>query len=211
MALILVLVALVAITARLLLGDAWTLEAIGQRVDGAGAWAPLAFVAVYALATVLLLPGAPLTIAAGLLFGPIVGVACAWAGASLGASGAYGIARAGRGAPHAWLHRRFARATRFVEERSLGSVLLLRLVPLVPFNALNYGLGFAGVPPRAYVLGTMIGILPGTTAYVLFGAAAGSSASFTSPSFYVPLGIAIALAAIGYVVARRLSPRVAHA
>lgn len=205
--LVLALVSAVALLARWWLGGAWSMDAIRDEVHAAGPAAPWVFIGLYALATILLLPGAPLTLSAGFLFGPIVGVAYAWVGASAGALGAYAIGRRGRGPLHAWLLRKFSRATRYVDGHSLGAVLTLRLVPLVPFNALNYALGLAGVPRRPYVLGTLLGILPGTTAYVLFGAAAGSSGHWASPTFYGPLAFAILLTIAGVFVARKMQSR----
>jgi uncharacterized membrane protein YdjX (TVP38/TMEM64 family) len=202
--LVIVLVGALALAARWWIGGAWSLTPNRNEVQAAGPAAPWFFMALYALATVLMLPGAPLTLSAGFLFGPLFGVLYAWLGAGVGAIAAYGIGRRGRGPLHAWLHQRFSRATRYVDDHSLGTVLTLRLVPLVPFNGLNYGLGLTGVPPRPYVLGTLLGILPGTTAYVMFGAAASSGTQWTSPSFYTPLALAILLTVAGILVARRL-------
>lgn len=209
--LVLVLVASVALATRWWLGSSWSIATIQDQIHAAGPAAPWAFMGLYAIATVLMLPGAPLTLSAGFLFGPLSGVAYAWIGASVGALAAYAVGRPGRGPLHAWLHRRFARVTRYVDDHSLGAVLTLRLVPLVPFNALNYALGLTGVPPRPYVVGTLLGILPGTTAYVLFGAAAGSSTKWSSPAFYAPLLLAILLTVVGVLIAKRLRPRTAAA
>ncbi len=202
--LVLAIVAGAALLARSWFGASWSLATIRDQIHAAGPAAPWVFIGLYVLATIFMLPGAPLTLSAGFLFGPIPGVLYAWVGASAGALSAYGIGRRGRGPLHAWLLRRFTRATRYVDDHSLATVLTLRMVPLVPFNALNYALGIVGVPRRAYVVGTLLGILPGTTAYVLLGAAAGSTAQWASPSFYAPLAIALLLTIFGVMVARRL-------
>jgi uncharacterized membrane protein YdjX (TVP38/TMEM64 family) len=186
---------------------AWTLDGVREALASYGAWAPAIYIAAYVLATVLFLPGGLLTVAAGVLFGPFIGILWAWIGGSLGALAAYAVGRGGSGPVHEFLHTRVARLAHFVDDHSFGSVLTLRLVPLVPFNLLNYALGFAGVRAGAYVPATLIGVIPGTTAYVLFGAALGNVSRFREPAFYLPLVAAILLTIVASVLSTRLRRR----
>lgn len=131
------------------------------------------FGTIYALATVLFLPGAPFTILAGVLFGPLVGTIVVVISAGVGACVAFFLARVfGQGVVSTLLSK-YAHTLyeydRKLEERGLATVLFLRLVPLFPFNTLNVTLGLTKVRSRDYIIGTFIGIIPGTFAYVYFG------------------------------------------
>jgi uncharacterized membrane protein YdjX (TVP38/TMEM64 family) len=140
-------------------------------VESLGAWAPIGFMAGYAVATVLLAPGSILTLAAGAVFGLVQGVAYVFVGAMLGAAAAFLVARhLARAAVERRLagSPRFAAIDRAVAREGRRIVLLLRLTPVVPFNLLNYGLGLSRVSFRDYLVASA-GILPGTIVYVYYG------------------------------------------
>ena len=128
-----------------------------------------AFVATYAVATALGLPGSALTIAGGAIFGFELGVLLNWMGASLGATLAYLLARTlGIDAVRRLLGTRVQRLDVLAGGHGFATVLRLRLIPVVPFNLLNFAAGLAGVRMRDYVLGTIIGLIPGTMIYTYF-------------------------------------------
>ena len=130
--------------------------------------APL-FVAAYTVATMLALPGSVLTIAGGAIFGSSLGFLLNWLGASLGAIGAYWIARTlGMDAVRRLVGSRIGQLDRLAGSHGFTTVLRLRLIPVVPFNLLNFAAGLAGVPFRDYALGTVIGLVPGTAVYTYF-------------------------------------------
>lgn len=132
-------------------------------------FAPLLFVAAYAVVATLGLPALALTLAGGAIFGVGLGFVLNWAGATLGAVGGYLLARAlGRDAVGRLLGRHAGRLDALASAHGLTTVLRLRLIPLVPFNALNFGAGLAGVPLRAYAAGTALGIVPATFVYTYF-------------------------------------------
>ncbi len=148
-------------------------------VEGLGPLGPVAFILGYAAATVAFLPGSILTLAAGALFGVLRGTIYAFAGATLGASTAFLIARyVARGAVERRLgaSARFSAIDRAVGREGFKIVALLRLSPVVPFSALNYALGLTRVPFLKY-LAACAAMLPGTLLYVYSGAAAGSLAA----------------------------------
>jgi uncharacterized membrane protein YdjX (TVP38/TMEM64 family) len=127
------------------------------------------FVAAYALLTALALPGSILTIAGGAIFGFGVGSILNWTGALIGASLAFLLARTlGLGAVRRLLGRNAARLEALADTHGFVTVLRLRLIPVVPFNVLNFGEGLSGVPFRDYVLGTALGLIPGTLVYTWF-------------------------------------------
>lgn len=138
-----------------------------------GALAPIAYVAVYVAASVMLVPGAPLTIAGGALFGSVFGTLYTVIGATTGATLAFLLSRfLGRDFVGVLEGERFKKLAEYdekIEENGFGAVLFFRFVPLVPFNGLNFALGLTKVKFQDYLLGTILGIIPGTFAYVYLG------------------------------------------
>ena len=131
--------------------------------------APLLFVATYALVAAFGLPALALTLAGGAIFGVGLGLLLNWLGAVLGAMGGYLLARAlGRDAVARLLGARAGRLDELATAHGFGTILRLRLIPIVPFNALNFAAGLAGVRLRAYALATALGIIPGTFVYTYF-------------------------------------------
>lgn len=127
------------------------------------------FILAYTGATALGLPGSLLTIAGGAIFGFGLGALCNWTGALLGASLAFLLARAlGLDAARRLLGGQADRLEALADAHGLITVLRLRLIPVVPFNVLNFGAGLAGVPFRDYFLGTALGLIPGTLVYTYF-------------------------------------------
>ncbi len=148
-------------------------ERLGDLRDwirGLGAWGPLVFVPLYAVAVVAALPGSALTVAAGALFGSVLGVIVVINAATLGASLAFLISRYfARDAIARWLStkEKFRRLDQLTEAHGAIIVALTRLVPLFPFNLLNYGFGLTRVPFWTYVLWSWLCMLPGTILYVV--------------------------------------------
>jgi uncharacterized membrane protein YdjX (TVP38/TMEM64 family) len=131
--------------------------------------APLLFVVAYALIASFGLPALALTLAGGAIFGVGLGFALNWAGASLGAVGGYLLARAlGRDAVGRLLGRHAGRLDALASAHGFATIFRLRLIPVVPFNVLNFAAGLAGVPLRAYAAGTALGIIPATFVYTYF-------------------------------------------
>ena len=130
---------------------------------------PVLFVLAYALAATIGLPATAFTLAGGAIFGTALGSLLNWAGATLGASGAYALARLiGGDAVRGILGRHAAKLDALTENAGFATIFRLRLIPVVPFNALNLAAGLAPVPFRAYVLSTALGIIPGTIVYTYF-------------------------------------------
>lgn len=132
-------------------------------------WVVPAFVVGYAIIATVGIPATPFTLMGGALFGPWLGTLFNWLGATLGATGAYFLARAlGRDAVRTLLGSRAGALDALAGDQAFASLLRLRLLPLIPFNGLNFGAGLAGVRPGTYVLATAIGIIPGTAVYTYF-------------------------------------------
>jgi uncharacterized membrane protein YdjX (TVP38/TMEM64 family) len=150
--------------------EALNAEALQAWLDRAGTWAPVLFVALYAAATVLFLPGSVLTLAAGALFGPLPGALYSLTGATMGAALAFLAARHLAGD---WVARkaggRLKQLVEGVEAEGWRFVAFLRLVPLFPFNLVNYALGLTRIPLGAYVATSFVCMFPGALAYAWLG------------------------------------------
>jgi uncharacterized membrane protein YdjX (TVP38/TMEM64 family) len=172
---------------------------------------PVLFVVAYALAATIGLPATVFTLAGGAIFGTGLGSVLNWAGATLGASGAYALARAvGGDAVHGILGRHAAKLDSLTQRAGFATVFRLRLIPLVPFNALNFAAGLAPVPFRAYVLSTALGIIPGTVVYTYFADSLIMGATGARDRAFVHVAIAGALLiAVSFApaLARRLGKR----
>ncbi|MEX0386380.1 TVP38/TMEM64 family protein [Spiribacter onubensis] len=161
---------LIAIGFGVLTRDQINREAIMSWLASLGPWAGLAFVAAYAIGAVAFLPGLVFTIAGGALFGPVWGTVYSLIGATLGATLAFLSARHGMGD---WVARRTGRRLERlqagIDREGWRFVALMRLVPLVPFNLLNYALGLTRIRLRIYVATTLLAMTPGAFAYVWVG------------------------------------------
>lgn len=173
------------------------------RVHAAGLWGPAVFFGAYAVLALVPWPKAVLTAAAGALFGLWLGALLSLVAALLGAIISFGIGRLlGRDAVDRLIHGRLERVDALLSDHGLSAVLVVRLVPVVPFTAINYASGLSGVRFRHYVLGSAVGMMPGSLAYAAVGAY-GSS----------PWGLAVAGSALVVLIAggswwaRRLESR----
>jgi uncharacterized membrane protein YdjX (TVP38/TMEM64 family)/rhodanese-related sulfurtransferase len=158
------------ITLAVVYRDQFDGAALEAWVRDAGPVAPLLFMLVYALAAVLFLPGSVVTLAGGALFGPVLGTFYNLTGATLGATLAFLIARY---LASEWVAAkaggRVKQLIKGVEGEGWRFVAFVRLVPLFPFNLLNYALGLTRLGLLPYVIATYIFMLPGAIAYTYLG------------------------------------------
>jgi uncharacterized membrane protein YdjX (TVP38/TMEM64 family) len=188
------------------------LLSIVAHIQSVGPAAPIAFIAIYALAVVALIPASLLTIAGGALFGLIPGAVYALVGATLGSTAAFLLGRHGARrlvAARLAAMPRFAAIERAVSARGRRIVFLLRLSPIVPFNFLNYALGLTTISVWDFVFASL-GTVPGAFVYAYAGKVTGEALAFAgkaevprNASYYAVLlaGLAATVAATT-VVAR---------
>ena len=213
-----VIIAIVVVIALVLLGRQLSgqLPRLTAAVDGLGAWGPIVFILAYAIACIAFVPASLLTLGAGALFGVVKGTAFVLIGATLGATGAFLIARY---VARDWITERVQRDARFaaidaaiaLEGRKV--VFLLRLSPVIPFNVLNYALGLTQVRLIDFVVAS-IGMIPGTLLYVYTGklasvvvGASNAASPPRGPAFYVVLGLGLAATAAVTIIVTRLAKR----
>lgn len=167
---VLLLLAVVAVLRRGELMSRLNPEHLRRTIGQMGAGGPILYIFIYAIAPALLLPGFPLTLAAGLAFGPVWGTVYASIGSTLGASVAFLTARyLARDIIYELLGDRWKRLARGVAEKGWIYVALTRLIPVIPFNLLNYAFGLTGIRFLTYLWSSWLFMLPETAAFVLFG------------------------------------------
>lgn len=176
-------------------------EEIRSWARQAGWAGPVLFAALYAGLSLTPAPVVVLSIGAGVLFGLPVAAGSVLVGALGGAAIGFGLARVlGRATVRQLGGDRLARLDEMLRRRGVLAVIVVRLVPLLPFTTLNYACGLTAVRARDYLLGTALGIVPGTLAYVTIGAFEATPGS--APVLLALGGLAV-LAVAGVVTARR--------
>src|SRR5262249_17797929 len=150
--------------------DRLDLALIQSAIRDLGVWAPFGHVALFAVGTVLFVPGALFGLAGGVLFGPVWGSVLNLVGATLGATVAFLVARY---LAADWVRRlaggRLDQLIAGVEAEGWRFVAVVRLVPLFPFNLLNYALGLTRIRLAHYVVATLLFMVPGVVAYTWLG------------------------------------------
>jgi uncharacterized membrane protein YdjX (TVP38/TMEM64 family) len=147
-------------------------ERLRQFVAGYGIWGPIVYLTIWTLAPPLFLPGLPITLAGGVLFGPFWGTVYTIFGATVGATLAFLVARY---LARDWVAAKIA-GTRLatlddkVAREGWEIVAFTRLIPIFPFFLLNYAFGLTRIPLLHYILATFFGMIPITAAYVYFSA-----------------------------------------
>jgi uncharacterized membrane protein YdjX (TVP38/TMEM64 family) len=164
--------------------------------ESVGPWFPLAFLLAHIVVTVVPVPRTAFTLAAGLLFGPVLGVVITVA-ASAAVLAVLLVRAFGWQLSRLVRHRAVDRVDERLRNRGWRAVLSLRLIPVVPFSALNYAAGASAVELLPYTLATLAGLLPGTAAVVILGDAL---AGHVSPMLYLVSACTGALGLVGLVL-----------
>jgi len=164
-----ILLAAVIILFRLM-GWGDKLASLRDWISGLGIWGPFVFVLLYIVAVVAALPGAAITIAGATLFGSVLGVVLVSIASTIGACLAFLIARH---LARDFILRKlssnetFRKLDRLTQEHGAIVVAITRLLPLFPFDILNYGFGLTAISFKTYVFWSWLCMLPGTILYVV--------------------------------------------
>lgn len=168
--LLLTMLAVAAVVTIVVLVPLPTAVQLRDWVTSVGPWVPLAFLAAHVVVTVLPFPRTAFTLAAGLLFGPALGVVIAVTASTLSALLALlGVRALGWQLTSLVSHPALESVDARLRARGWAAVLSLRLIPVVPFSVLNYAAGASSVRVLPYLLATLAGLLPGTAAVVILG------------------------------------------
>jgi uncharacterized membrane protein YdjX (TVP38/TMEM64 family) len=165
-----------------------------------GIWGPVVYMLLYAVGPSFLVPGAVMTIAGGLAFGAMRGAVYSLLGAEAGALVAFAAGRfLGRSFVQRVVGGRFEKLLTRIGRHGFQIIFYLRLVPLIPYNALNLLAGASPITFRDYFWASAIGMVPGTILFAFLGDALWHPAS---PRFFLALGL-IAVCFAGGELARR--------
>lgn len=157
-------------------------------------WGPIGFILIYGVGCVLALPGSLLTLCGGAIFGVARGTAYNVLASNLGATLAFLMARYfGRDFVSRLMKGRIESFDEKVANHGFRFILTLRLIPLIPFNGLNLGSGLSRIKYRDYLLGSVLGMLPGTFIYTYFADALLKGATGSGKKAYGNLIIASSL------------------
>jgi uncharacterized membrane protein YdjX (TVP38/TMEM64 family) len=193
-------------------------EDFQRQVESFSPYDRVAYVVLYALGTLLFIPGTVLSFVGATLFGTVWGTVLTWMGAVLGSTLTFLIVRLlGRDGVKGLVDRlfagRFEQFDRWMDRNGFGAMLLVRLLPIFPFNGVNFGAGLTKISLAAYVGATAIGILPGTFVYQYLFASVGQRILkegvkleyFADVRLLVPIGLFIAFLWVGRLLMRRLN------
>jgi uncharacterized membrane protein YdjX (TVP38/TMEM64 family) len=179
-------------------------------VKSLGILAPIAYITLYNLATILLVPGSLMTLGGGILFGLVWGTIYGLIAAFTGALITFLI---GRYVAYSWVQKRFCNTSKFkiinaaVASEGLKIVLLTRLCPVIPFNLLNYLFGISQVSLKDYSVGSL-GIFPATFMYVYLGTIVGDLAMIDNSTIAMSGTVAVmhwGLRIVGFISTVALS------
>ena len=191
------------------LGSLVTPQQLQEAVSRCGNWATLAYIGLFTLLPAFFFPVAVLALAGGLLFGLIWGSIYTFVGAIFNCTLMFLLARyAGREKvaqliekklSHLW-RRRLAGLN---SGRGFLLLVILRLIPAVPYNLINYAFGLTAMSYRTYILASAIGIVPGTLAFINIG---DKALDVTSPDFWIAIGLLGLLLAVTALLGKKLFP-----
>jgi uncharacterized membrane protein YdjX (TVP38/TMEM64 family)/Fe-S oxidoreductase len=187
-------------------------DRLRELIAGYGALAPAIYILIYSLAPVLLLPGLPITIAGGILFGPIWGVVYTITGSTIGASLAFLTARY---VARDWVKGkltgpRWEKLDSEVARHGWKVVAFTRLIPAFPFNLLNYAFGLTKIPFAHYLAATFVCMLPACIAFIVFSSSLlGLIRGNVSPTALLGIALIVLVSLIPVVYRRFKGPQAA--
>lgn len=191
------------------LGTLVTPQQLHTMLQGLGIWAPVAYIGLFTLLPAFFFPVAVLALAGGLLFGLWQGSLYTFIGAIANCSLMFFLARyAGRDKAEILIREKMSPVwqQRLQDLNSGGGFLLLiilRLIPAVPYNLINYAFGLSAMSYPTYILASAIGIIPGTLAFINIG---DKALDVTSPGFLTAIGLLVLLLGTTAVLGKKLYP-----
>lgn len=183
------------------LKDKLSIEKIRNFILSAGIWAPLLYMVAYGFTSIILFPAALLSTASGAVWGPYLGTFYTVIGATISSSIPFFFARLlGRRFVGKMLNKanKMDICDRFVGKNGFVAVFIMRLIPIFPWDVVNYGSGLCGIRFRDYLLATLIGIIPGSFTYNLIGSSLGQPIDKTKIILVVVLVVFLAVISFLY-------------
>ena len=191
-------------------GSVVTPQQLQAVIHRCGSWAAIAYMGLFTLLPAFFFPVAVLALAGGLLFGLWWGSVYTFIGAILNCTLMFLLARyAGREKVEALIQKKLSHPwqQRLRDLNSGGGfalLVILRLIPAVPYNLINYAFGLTAMSYRTYIIGSAIGIIPGTLAFINIG---DKALDVTSPDFWIAIGLLGLLLVVTGVLGKRAFPQ----
>jgi len=167
------------------------IQKLKEWINGFGIIAPIVYIGLYIIAALFFLPGLPVTLLAGIAFGPLLGALYANIGATLGASAAFLASRyAARGMVEGWAKRneQFRKIDEGVKNQGWRMLMITRLVPIFPYNIQNFAYGLTKINLVTFIIVSFICMLPGAAAFTFMAGAIGAGESPTQILMYLSIG-----------------------
>ncbi|KMJ56869.1 SNARE associated Golgi family protein [Bacillus sp. LL01] len=169
-------------------------SSIREWILGFGAWAPFIYVILYTVRPLVLFPASVLSLGAGLAFGAFWGTVYTIIGATLGAALSFFVARKlGKNLANRSWKGKAAGIQKNMEKQGFLYILILRLLPILNFDLISYAAGVSKVRFSHFILGTLLGIIPGTFAYNFLGS------SFVKGEYTYIIGAAVVFVLIAII------------
>lgn len=205
--LLVLLIALAALTWKL---STWlTPQQLQQALQQTGGWAPVLYIGLFVLLPAFFFPVAVLALAGGLLFGLWWGSVYTFIGAVLNCALMFLLARyVGRSQVQRLVEQKLSPQWQRRLQMADGKegfllLIILRLIPAVPYNLINYTFGLTGISFSSYLLASAIGIIPGTFAFINIG---DKTLEAGSPSFWIAIGLLVLLLVVTGLLGKQLFP-----
>ena len=205
--LLVLLIALAALTWKL---STWlTPQQLQQALQQTGGWAPVLYIGLFILLPTFFFPVAVLALAGGLLFGLWSGSVYTFIGAVLNCALMFLLARyVGRSQVQRLVEQKLSPQWQRRLQMADGKegfllLIILRLIPAVPYNLINYTFGLTGISFSSYLLASAIGIIPGTFAFINIG---DKTLEAGSPSFWIAIGLLVLLLVVTGLLGKKLFP-----
>ena len=136
----------------------------------AGVWAPVTYIVLYTVGTILILPSTPLNLSGGAIFGPLLGTLWTTIAAVIAAIVAFAFTRTvGRDIVARKFAGRWEAMDAEIRQGGLFYMFAIRLLPIIPYGLVNFAAGLTSIRFRDYFLGTLLGTIPGILPFVLLG------------------------------------------
>lgn len=205
--LLVLLIALAALTWKL---STWlTPQQLQQALQQTGGWTPVLYIGLFILLPAFFFPVAVLALAGGLLFGLWWGSVYTFIGAVLNCALMFLLARyVGRSQVQRLVEQKLSPQWQRRLQMADGKegfllLIILRLIPAVPYNLINYTFGLTGISFSSYLLASAIGIIPGTFAFINIG---DKTLEAGSPSFWIAIGLLVLLLVVTGLLGKKLFP-----
>lgn len=205
--LLVLLIALAALTWKL---STWlTPQQLQQALQQTGGWAPVLYIGLFVLLPAFFFPVAVLALAGGLLFGLWWGSVYTFIGAVLNCALMFLLVRyVGRSQVQRLVEQKLSPQWQRRLQMADGKegfllLIILRLIPAVPYNLINYTFGLTGISFSSYLLASAIGIIPGTFAFINIG---DKTLEAGSPSFWIAIGLLVLLLVVTGLLGKKLFP-----